>query len=77
MINNKAAKLAIRLSEWDWRSLRDYLVHLVKEAEQYNLDNYSAAIYGTSRSIDFCKPNAPILTDSFWYDRIIKLINVC
>jgi hypothetical protein len=76
MSKKNMAKLAFKIPEWEWRELRSDLIRLVKQAESYEPEAYCQYIYKTRQSFDFCKPDARILEDTFYYDRIKKTLSM-
>lgn len=75
LLNKKTIILALRLSEWQWKDLRHCLMSLANQAISFNPDAYAPTILGSSRSIMFCKPDCAELKDSWYYTRLIELIN--
>ena len=74
MSKKNMAQLAFKIPEWEWRELRADLIRLVKQAESYEPETYSSAIHKTRQSLEFCKPDAHVLNDTFYYDRIKKTL---
>lgn len=72
---DKAVDLALQLSEWRWKDIRGYLLHLSNEVTSFAPETYAPFILNSSRSIDFCKPDCQELRDSWWYIRLIEIIN--
>ena len=65
-------KLALTVQEWQWKTLREYLVCLKKSAE-FDVDDKAKAMYKTTYSFDFVKPDYHDLNDSFYYKWIMDL----
>ena len=73
--NRNATKLAVKLEDWQWKIFKDYLVKLAAEQTKYDPDVYTPTVFGTARSINFCKPDYSELNDSFYYKYLMDLIN--
>ena len=65
-------KLALTVPEWQWKTLREYLVSL-KKATEFDVDEKSKAMYKTTYSFNFVKPDYHDLNDSFYYKWIMDL----
>jgi hypothetical protein len=65
-------KLALTVPEWQWKTLREYLVSL-KHTTEFDVDDKAKAMYKTTYSFDFVKPNYHDLNDSFYYKWIMDL----
>ena len=57
LMSENAMKLALKLSKWQWTTLRDYLESLVAKLANYNPELYAHTILNSRTSVDFCKPN--------------------
>ena len=75
LMGKRAARLAMKLTDWEWKALRDDLIHLVDQAKRYDPDTYPLTVYGHRASIEFCKPNAGPLNDTFWYNYLMDILN--
>ena len=67
--------VALKLNEWEWKSIREYTQSLVKSLSERNPEKYPQTIVGTARSVEFCKPDYCELQDSFYYKWIMEKIN--
>ena len=76
LMNKNAIKLALRLTKWQWNTLRDYLENLVAKIANYNPELYAHTILNSRTSIDFCKPNCSELNNSYYYNYIMDMIKV-
>ncbi len=65
-------KLALTAPEWQWKTLREYLVSL-KHTTEFDVDDKANAMYKTTYSFDFVKPSYHDLNDSFYYKWIVEL----
>lgn len=74
LIKDNIATLMMKLSDYEWKYIKQYYNNLVKDITHYSVDAYPKTIVGTSHSIDFCKPNCYALNDSFYYTYIIEII---
>jgi hypothetical protein len=71
-LTKNVTKLAQTVTEWQWKAVREYLVSLKKEAE-FDVDEKAKAMYKTTYSFDFVKPDHHCLSDSFYYKWIMDL----
>ena len=67
--------VALKLNEWEWKTIRDYILTLIKQTAECNPEKYPQTIVGTVRSVEFCKPDCQELQDSFYYKWIMEKIN--
>lgn len=72
---NFSIAIAAKVEKWEWNNIRDYILTLSNSVSSYDPSIYPQTIYGTSRSIDFCKPTCSELQDSFYYKWIMERIN--
>lgn len=79
LFSQKSVEAACKLSDYEWKYLRDYIVILYKRAEKYNSDakitDRAIELYQTSYSFQFCSSTSSELLDSYYYREIIKLLN--
>lgn len=69
-----AAKLAIKLPAWQWKTLQEYLTKLAGEQAKWSPELYAPTILGSARSINFCKPDCSELGNSYYYNYITDII---
>ena len=74
LMSENAMKLALKLTKWQWTTLRDYLENLVAKIANYNPELYAHTILNSRTSVDFCKPNCSELNNSYYYNYIMDLI---
>lgn len=74
LMSENAIKLALKLSKWQWATLRDYLGNLVAKLASYNPELYAHTILNSRTSVDFCKPNCSELNNSYYYNYIMDLV---
>jgi hypothetical protein len=74
LMSENAMKLALKLSKWQWTTLRDYLENLVAKLASYNPELYASTILNSRTSIDFCKSTCSELGNSYYYNYIMDLI---
>lgn len=74
LMSENAMKLALKLSKWQWATLRDYLENLVAKLANYNPELYAPTILNSRTSIDFCKSTCSELGNSYYYNYIMDLI---
>lgn len=68
------AEVTYNLSVYDWKEVQSYFRMLKDAAENYDPADVATRMLGTSRSIDFCKPECRELKESWYYTSLIKLI---
>lgn len=73
--SKSAVAIAGKLTEWEWKDLRRYLLDIEAHVKNFDPDTYAPKLVGTARSIDFCKPDCHELQDSFYYKRIMEMLN--
>jgi hypothetical protein len=74
LLGKNVTKLALTLSEWQWKTVREYIVSLKKAAE-FDVDEKVRSLANTGYSFDFVKPAFHDLNDSFYYKWIMDLFN--
>lgn len=67
-------KVAYNLSVYDWKEVQSYFRMLKDAADNYDPAEVATRMLGTSRSIDFCKPECRDLKETWYYTSLIKLI---
>ena len=75
LLSGKIAKLALLLSDWHWKDLKNYMTAVANQYNSFNPEVYASKILGTSRSIELCKPVCRELEDSWYYTALIELVN--
>jgi hypothetical protein len=73
--SGSAVAIASKLEKWEWNNIRDYMLTIANSVSSYDPDIYPQTIFGSSRSIDFCKPTCSELQDSFYYKWIMERLN--
>ena len=74
LLSSYATKLAMKLADWQWKTLKEYLVKLAAQRAQYNPEVFAPTILGNSTSVRFCKPDCSELGNSYYYNYIMDLI---
>lgn len=74
LMSENAMKLALKLTKWQWNTLRDYLENLVAMLARHSPELYAHTILNSKTSIDFCKPDSSELRNSYYYNYIMDLI---
>lgn len=74
-IEQNATKLIMKASEYNLKNIRYYLDVISRRAEGYDPDKYPQSIQKSCYGISFVKPNYHDLTDTWYYDQIIKTID--
>lgn len=72
LLANQVVSLALTIPEWQWKTLREYLVSLKKSAE-FDVDEKARNMYKSSYSFNFVKENYHDLGDSYYYKWIMDL----
>ena len=73
-LTHSAVKLALTVPEWQWKTLREYLIGLKKSTE-FNVEERVYKLTNSQHSFDFVKDTYHELNDSFYYKWIMNLIN--
>jgi hypothetical protein len=73
LLANHVVNLALAIPEWQWKTLREYLVSLKKSAE-FDVDEKARNMYKSTYSFSFIKENYHDLGDSFYYKWILDLL---
>ena len=74
MLGKYAAKLAMALPAWQWKTIQEYLANLAAKQANFSPELFTPTIIGTARSIDFCKPDCSELNNSYYYNYLMDLI---
>jgi hypothetical protein len=74
-MSGKIAKLALLLNDWRWKDLKRYMTAVANQYNSFNPEVYASNIFGTSKSIELCKPDCQELKDSWYYTAMVELIN--
>lgn len=75
LLSNNIVNLATELSDYQWRTLKEYVVRINDLISYYDPDVKVPALVNTSVSFDFCKHNYSELNDSYYYKYIIDMIS--
>lgn len=75
LISKNLTALACTLREYEWTTIKRYLVELQSQIRRYEPEKYARVLYGTSRSIAFCKPDCQELKDSWYYTSLVEMVN--
>jgi hypothetical protein len=73
LLANHVVSLALAIPEWQWKTLREYLVSL-KQSVEFDVDEKARNMYKSTYSFNFVKENYPDLGDSFYYKWIMDLL---
>ncbi len=74
LISKNLTALALTLREYEWTTIKRYLIELQSQIRRYEPENYARVIYGTSRSLAFCKPTCQELKDSWYYTQLVEMV---
>ncbi len=69
---NNVTRLALTIPEWQWKTLREHLVSLKKEAD-LDVEEKTAHLHNSSYSFDFVKDTHHALSDNYYYKWIMDL----
>ena len=72
LFSNSAVELAVKLSDYYWKDLKECLVRLSQEASS-DPSLVADRLYGQGRSFDYLKSTADT-TDNYWFTRAMELI---
>ena len=75
IIRNNIATLLAEATEYQWKDIKYYYNTLVAQFNNYDESTYPQKIFGTSQSIYFCKADHYTKEESYYYRRLIELIN--
>ncbi len=67
--------LAEKLTDYEWKTIRDYMLHIAARVRLYDTETFPQTIVGTARSIIFVSPDYHELKDSWYYTWIMEKIN--
>ena len=74
-LSGNMVRLATTLTEWEWKTIREYINNIENRKANYDHTVVPQRMKGTVASIEFCKPGNSNLQDSYYYTRIMELIN--
>ena len=74
MLGKYAAKLAMKLPAWQWKTIQEYLANLAAKRATYSPELYAPTILGSAQSIKFCKPDCSELDSCYYYNHLMSLI---
>ena len=74
MLGKYAAKLAMSLPAWKWKTIQEYLSNLAVKRANFSPELYAPTILGSAQSIKFCKPDCSELGNSYYYNYLMDLI---
>ena len=78
LLQLKVALLALKLTDYKWAKIREYLKSLTNRISNFDPDTYAPRLVGNYRSIDFCKSTCSDLRPSFYYRELLEIIDsVC
>jgi hypothetical protein len=74
MLGKYAAKMAVKLAPWQWKTTQEYLKNLAAKVAIFSPGLYAPTILGTAQSITFCKPDCSELGNCYYYNYLMDLI---
>jgi hypothetical protein len=72
LVSSKIVMLAMTLREWQWKTLREYLVSL-KNAAEFDIEERTKSLVNSSYSFNFVKEANGELNDCYYYKWIMDL----
>lgn len=74
LLKTNISILLTSLSDYKWSDIKSYYIKLQNEIKNYDENTYAKRILGTSYSIDFCKANNSLKKESYYYGRLMEII---
>ena len=74
MLSKYAAKMAITLPAWQWKTAQEYLKNLAGELAKYSPELFATRILGSAQSIKFCKSDCLELDNCYYYNYLMDII---
>ena len=74
LLGKHAAKMALKLPAWQWKTIQEYLTNLAAKRATYSPELYAPTVLNSARSINFCKPDCAELDDCYYYNHLMSLI---
>ena len=74
MLSKYAAKMAITLPAWQWKTAQGYITNLACELAKYSPELFAPRILGSAQSIKFCKFDCTELDNCYYYNYLMDLI---
>ena len=74
MLGKHAAKMAIKLTAWQWKAVQEYLTNLAAKVAVFSPEVYAPKILGSAQSINFCKSDYTELHNCYYYNYLMNLI---
>jgi hypothetical protein len=74
MLGKYAAKLAMYLPDWQWKTIQEYLTTLAAKRATFSPELYAPTLVDTARSVIFCGPNCSELGNSYYYNHLMDII---
>lgn len=74
LLGKHAAKLALKLPAWQWKTIQEYLANLAAKLANYSPELYAPTVLNSAKSINFCKPDCTELADCYYYNYLVDLI---
>ena len=75
LLGTNVTKLALTLSDYKWRNVKEYITKLTEQAVNYDPENYASRILDTAFSFTFCSPTYSELDSCYWYRALLEIIN--
>ena len=66
LLGKHAAKLAMKLPAWQWKTIQEYLATLASKQAYYSPELFASKIIGRASSIQFCKPDCTDLDNCYY-----------
>lgn len=75
LLSEKAVVLALRLGEYRWKTVQDYLKSIANKYASYAPEVYVPQALNTEWSFRFCKPDCSELMDCWYYTELVNIMN--
>ena len=74
-INENAVKILMNASEYQIKNIKSYLNTITSRANGFDPSTYPQTIQKSAYGINFIKPTNRDLTDSWYYDQIVSIVD--
>ena len=75
LITENLTSIMINAGKFELTEIKSYFTSLYKAAYNNTLEETANKMVGTARSISFCKPDCTELNNSWYYEKLITMIN--
>ena len=67
LMGDHGVEAAVKFSDYEWKTLKQYLVEIINKVAKYDPDKYPETIFGSVSSFSFVKPNNADLNPTYYY----------